>query len=553
MSENSGKIYNFRPRPRPNWGRGRGRLGIHESYSTYAPDINEQVGENIPQSSVSFDQFEDVDTSTGEYSGSQITSGDGKSTDVRNHNQMDTDVEELQNYESNQITVPKTINQQVGSSNTDRYEEMRRELEETKRKLAEKDHKLAQRDHEIIEIRQKHQRELSNAKNEYYVASHDRQVGNQTEAHLTYTSDFNNEYQQPARYAYNSQHVYRDPQIHLNTTEVHEYDHGALYQQPTRYSSSEQYNYTSPQVTQAPNPIPYQTRSTCSGTQNDEPKFRLPYFTGKNQFEGFWTVFELGICKFNWNNQAQLENLWCCLKDEALDFACKLPTDIQNNIFRFRDALKRRYGDNRLPEQYREDLVNIKKHFKESLPEYAARVENLVCKGYPQLQEQDLLNTIKVENFLKGIHDQNIAYEVKIRKPCNIDEAIELYNWHECCKGGVFKKRADIRQLELDGDGSVEDLDIRKVNGGKQQYVTMQAFNKFEQEVKSQVSDIVKALNKGNTSSSKRNYTNLTCFICHEKGHISKYCTKKKTIGGQDKGSNSPVQGNIKQGEEESN
>ncbi|CAG2216570.1 unnamed protein product [Mytilus edulis] len=108
--------------------------------------------------------------------------------------------------------------------------------------------------------------------------------------------------------------------------------------------------------------------------------------------------------------------------DDALDFACKLSPDVQNNISQFRDALQRRYGDNRLPEQYREDLANIKKHFKETLPEYAAR----------------------------GLPDQSIAYEVKIRKPQSIDDAIAWFNWHECCKGNIFKKRAEVRQIETE-------------------------------------------------------------------------------------------------------
>ncbi|CAG2216576.1 GCC2 [Mytilus edulis] len=125
--------------------------------------------------------------------------------------------------------------------------------------------------------------------------------------------------------------------------------------------------------------------------------------------------------------------------DDALDFACKLSPDVQNNISQLRDALQRRYGDNRLPEQYREDLANIKKHFKETLPEYAAR----------------------------GLPDQSIAYEVKIRKPQSIDDAIEWFNWHECCKGNIFKKRAEVRQIETeeqyDHTEFIEENEIRRV------------------------------------------------------------------------------------------
>ncbi|CAC5371441.1 unnamed protein product [Mytilus coruscus] len=131
------------------------------------------------------------------------------------------------------------------------------------------------------------------------------------------------------------------------------------------------------------------------------------------------------------------------------------------------DALQRRYRNNHLPEQYREDLANLKKHFKETLLEYAARVENLVCRGYPHLKEINLLNTLKVENFLMGLPDQSIAYEVKIRKPQSIDDAIEWFNWHECCEGNIFKKRAEVRQIETEEyyehTELIEENEIRKV------------------------------------------------------------------------------------------
>ncbi|CAC5380004.1 unnamed protein product [Mytilus coruscus] len=233
-----------------------------------------------------------------------------------------------------------------------------------------------------------------------------------------------------------------------------------------------------------------------NNNNSDESKFRIPYFNGKSKFEGFWTVFELGTKKFQWNNQSKIENLWCCLKDDALDFACKLSPDVQNNISQFRDALQRRYGDNRLPEQYRENLANLKKHFKETLPEYAARVENLVCRGYPHLKEFNLLNTLKVENFLKGLPDQSIAYEVKIRKPQSIDDAIEWLNWHECCIGNIFKKRAEVSRIETDvyyeHTELIEENEIRKV--GNTRFVTEERLYKkleiFSLEIKTEFSAI---------------------------------------------------------------
>ncbi|VDI55275.1 Hypothetical predicted protein [Mytilus galloprovincialis] len=354
--------------------------------------------------------------------------------------------------------------------------ELRRELVNTKKELAEsrvrheaKDVELGRKDEafnqmheEINEIRTNFQTRLENTEQEL----------NRTQQDLSFAQ---------SQIANNQVVDNRQMETSSNRENIYNSNQENRYQQNPRYGNYSRENVNDtvlpivPMATHMPGPSVSVNRGAHRNTNNsDEPKFRIPYFNGKSKFEGFWTVFELGTKKFQWNSQAKLENLWCSLKDDALDFACKLSPDVQNNISQFRDALQRRYGDNRLPEQYREDLANIKKHFKETLPEYAARVENLVCRGYPHLKEINLLNTLKVENFLKGLPDQSIAYEVKIRKPQSIDDAIEWFNWHECCKGNIFKKRAEVRQIETeeqyDHTEFIEENEIRKV--GNTRFVT---------------------------------------------------------------------------------
>ena len=65
--------------------------------------------------------------------------------------------------------------------------------------------------------------------------------------------------------------------------------------------------------------VPQRSLSGSSGASNsDEPKFRLPYFNGKGDFQSFWTIFQIGVKKFNWNGDKQIEQLLCSLKDDAL-------------------------------------------------------------------------------------------------------------------------------------------------------------------------------------------------------------------------------------------
>ena len=216
----------------------------------------------------------------------------------------------------------------------------------------------------------------------------------------------------------------------------------------------------------------YSNTGTCSSVSHpDEPKFRLPYYNGKGDFPSFWNIFQLGVKKFKWDNDRQVEQLLCCLKDDALAYVTRLPSKIQGSISQLHEALERRYGDHLLPEQYRENLNQVKQQYKESLSEYASRVTDLVHKAYPDLNPPELVTTLIVENLLRGLSDQTLAYEVRTKSPKSVDEALRLITWHDCCKSGI-KKNANIRQGEYeDDDDDYDNVKVLKVNGGHTRFI----------------------------------------------------------------------------------
>ena len=139
---------------------------------------------------------------------------------------------------------------------------------------------------------------------------------------------------------------------------------------------------------------------------------------------------------FNWDSDKQVEHIMCSLKDEALTFVTKLPKHTQGSIQTLYSALNQRFGDYLLPEQYSENLNQVRKLQKETLVEYASRVEEFVNKAYPQLNPPELVSTLTIENILRGLPDQTLLYEVRTKCLKTIDETLRLVTWHECCKNG---------------------------------------------------------------------------------------------------------------------
>ena len=279
-----------------------------------------------------------------------------------------------------------------------------------------------------------------------------------------------------------------------------------------------------------------------NNSNSDGPKCRLPYFNGKNDFQSFWTIFQIGMRKFNWNRDKQIEQLLCLLKDDALTFVTKLPASVQGDIHTLYAALKQRYGDYLLPEQYRENLNQIRKTHKETLTEYASRVSDLVNKAYPLLSPPELVTALTIENLLRGLPDQALAYEVRTKSPKTIDETIRLVTWHECCKNGG-KKQVNVRCVEQESESDFMEPDIRKVSNIDHKYVTEARLTEMNKQIVQNLTGEINKLaasihekldHKGNHDKQNRDFKiagDFTCFSCHEKGHTSRRCPNKSKQG----------------------
>ncbi|VDI74026.1 Hypothetical predicted protein [Mytilus galloprovincialis] len=158
--------------------------------------------------------------------------------------------------------------------------------------------------------------------------------------------------------------------------------------------------------------------------QREEPKPRSPLFNGKGDFNAFWTQFSLLRSRFNWSSDRQVEELILnCLRDEALVYVNELPVSLHRDIKYIHEAMSQRFGDHILPETYRTNLQFIKQDHKESIQEYASRVEILVGKAYPAVNDSSLLDHFKTEHFLR-VADQSLSYEVLKQKPATLQDAI---------------------------------------------------------------------------------------------------------------------------------
>jgi len=290
---------------------------------------------------------------------------------------------------------------------------------------------------------------------------------------------------------------------------------------------------------------------TVSTVISEPYKSRLPFYNGKGDWRTFMIQLQIIAERNNWSPHQQAEEILLVLKDEALNFATELTPEIRSSFRLLNAEMERRFGNNNFPETYRRELLCAKKQYKETIHEYAARIENMVRKAYPGMDRQ-LFNNLSIEYMLAGLPDQSIAYDVMTKRPTTMEETINLVTWHLTCKSGM-RGRTQVRAIEQkEMDQTIEDVDCRRVGN---RYVTEERLNQFGRDIKeSMTRDIVKSVGeiidekmsnqaqrkqRPNTFQGERaekQYLNTTkggseksprklvCFGCNKEGHFKRDC-----------------------------
>ena len=265
-----------------------------------------------------------------------------------------------------------------------------------------------------------------------------------------------------------------------------------------------------------------------------EPRPYFPTFSGKHdEWDAFWLKFESMARRYNWSYDKQKEQLLFCLKDEALNFAVTLGPEVREDILLFSQALRDRFTHRTPPETVRASLNNIRRSSKETIQEYASRVRTMMNRAYPDIGPTETFNQMTIHHFLQGLPDQTIAYEVLIRKPRSLTEAVDMITWHECCKE-TTRKKAGVRQVTEEPylAENFPETGVRRINGKR--FVTEERLIQFGRDLKATMEKLLKDVNptpeqeevgkQDETMPKKSDGRSPICFYCNEPGHIATYC-----------------------------
>ncbi|CAG2255366.1 unnamed protein product [Mytilus edulis] len=138
-----------------------------------------------------------------------------------------------------------------------------------------------------------------------------------------------------------------------------------------------------------------------------------------------------------------------------------------------------------IQKKYRQEIHTLRKYDRETIQEYASRVEMLVRKSFPTI-DTATHSTLSVEYMLRGLPDQSIAIELLTKRISSITEVLHQITLYETYKRG--SRDRNIRQLgtienDYRNNCRSEDIEVRTFT--RKRFVTEERLTSLKEEFQS--------------------------------------------------------------------
>ncbi|CAL8350655.1 unnamed protein product [Boreogadus saida] len=151
---------------------------------------------------------------------------------------------------------------------------------------------------------------------------------------------------------------------------------------------------------------------------------RLPKFSGVTQLEPYLAQFRLAAWHNGWGAEEAVVHLALALEGTAARVLLDLDQADQRDLQALIRALERRLGERVSRNESKQLLASHRRREEESLGVYAADVQLLTRRSYPELSVATR-EALALHAFLRGLQPESLGQHVRLTEPQTLDAALD--------------------------------------------------------------------------------------------------------------------------------
>ena len=248
---------------------------------------------------------------------------------------------------------------------------------------------------------------------------------------------------------------------------------------------------------------------------------KLPTFDGKtSEWPGFIFQFRRLARSGKCTTREKRDRLLGCLRGKAIAYVQSRPKAERKDYYALKSLLNMRYGILEEPTIARRHLQSMRQEEAESLEDFADRVLVKAAEGYPEIPD-DTLQSLAVDNFLRGCRDRGAAYVAVEKKPDELQTAVQMVREAAVNlklygrSGGLIARQVTFREndtgSERSGDGKTKE---------------QKALISFLEELFQTKTGSVEKRSTASSPVCNRSPSPVRCYKCQDTGHQSWDCNK---------------------------
>ena len=222
---------------------------------------------------------------------------------------------------------------------------------------------------------------------------------------------------------------------------------------------------------------------------------KIPVFDGNTDFYDFIIYFECIARVEKWTSEEKAAHLLYSLRGNAVTVLGSIQEDLQTDYSTLKDALQKRFTTKFDLDLNGSAYENRTKSSDENYLTYVQDLKKLFWISYGRNWTQEQVEILIREKFFKSIEDTNLKCLVWARNPQNVDEAAMMADSLQFLHSQLERTQSTDRMVDLSWD---------------------------EKSVSSCGDE--RPIKRKQRKRRKKTTKIKTCYVCHSKGHLVKYC-----------------------------